>query len=496
MTDVVVVGSGPGGLAAAVTCARAGLDVLVLEAEPEPGGGMRTENVEGLDVDVCSAVHPLALASPFFRAFDLAARGVELALPEASFAHPLDHEDAVIAWHDLERTAAELETPGWLRTFAPLVARADAVVELAMSDHRELPLAMPDGAEGEERMAIRAMLAPTLALARGMVGALASRRWGPRADALFSGVAAHATSSPRSLAWSAGGLLLATLAHSAGWPVPVGGSRAIADALLADLAAHGGRVETGRGVHSLADLPAAKAFLWDTSPAKVAQVYGSRLGAREGVLGRTGPGKIGAATVELTIDGEIPWADPRVARAGTVHLGGSGPRVRRAERIAAAGFNPRRPYVLLVDPAAAVPGRVVGGKRHIGAYAHVPVGSGLDPAEAVLEQIERFAPDARDVVVDVRSTPASELSRHNANLVGGDIAGGAFGLLGLVSRPTVLRDPYVTGAPGVYLCSSSVPPGPGVHGMTGWHAARRALGDVFHLPPPPLHPTPTPHPPK
>lgn len=483
MTDVVVVGSGPGGLAAAVTCARAGLEVLVLEAKDEPGGGMRSRVVDGLEVDECSAVHPLALASPFFQALDLPARGLELVVPEASFAHPLDGGRAAVAWHDVERTAAELDSPTWARTFGPLVRRSKEVVALALGDHRGLPRA-PGGGRGP---GLGAVAGGALALASGFAQAALSRSWGREAEALFSGVAAHVTTGP-GIPWTAGGVLLTTLAHAGGWPVPVGGSRAIAEVLLEDLRAHGGRVELGREVRSLGDLPPARATLWDTSPEAVARIYGARLGPRERAWRRSGLGRIGAATVELVVDGPIPWADPRVGHAPTVHLGGSAAQVRRAERLARAGHLPRRPYVLLVDPAAAVPGRAVAGRRPVGAYAHVPIGAHADPLDAVVGQIERFAPGVRDVIVSARSTPAAQLEAHNPNLRGGDIAGGALGLLGLVSRPTVLRDPFSAGVPGVYLCSSSVPPGPGVHGMTGWHAARRALREVFGLEPPSLAP--------
>lgn len=485
--DVVVIGSGPNGLAAAVTAARAGLDVLVLEAQPTAGGGARTlPDEHGLMHDVCSAVHPLAWASPFFREFDLAARGVELLAPEISYAHPLPSGSAALAFHDLARTAAELGHDGdrWAAWFGPL-------------------------AHGWEQMAgalLGRSVRPTSAAIRTALLALTQARGAgpfrtPEAQALLAGVAAHTSTPLPSLAAGGTATLLGALAHGpGGWPVPRGGSQAIVNALVMDLNAHGGRVELGREVRRRTDLPPARGYIFDTSPDVADRILGVADRGEAGALRakarqrtqtartRCGPGHAGAARVDLVLDGPVPWQHARVGAAGTVHLGGWRSELVEAEGVVASGQHAERPVVLLSDPAIADPGRIVGGLRPVWTYAHVPLGSTRDVTEDVLAQIERFAPGVRDRVVSARCIPAAEMSGHNANLADGDIAGGRVTVPRVIFGPRLGRSPWATHDNAAVLASASTPPGPGVHGMGGWFAARRLLRRGFGLPVPSLAP--------
>ena len=528
--DVVVVGSGPNGLAAAVTLARAGLGVLVLEASSTPGGGARTQSLglaDGLTHDLCSAVHPLALASPFFQAFDLASRGVELVLPDVQYAHPLDGARAGIAYRDLERTAEGLgdDAGAWRSLLGPLASAPAEVVSLVLGDRRlglagvRLPVggatrdagssvAAGPGAAASPDADRLATARVALHLGRTLVEQ-GSRLWGARfsgdvAPALLTGVAAHAITRLPSLAAAGTALLLGSLAHASGWPIPRGGSQAITDALLADLLAHGGQVRTGvtvrRGgrpgaagteagtVH--ADLPPARAYVFDTSPRAALQILGDRMPpAAARALGRFRYGNA-AAKVDYVLSGPVPWAHAEVGRAGTVHVGGSRADLARAEWEVSRGHHAARPVVLASDPTVVDAGRSSGGLRPLWTYAHVPAGSDVDPTEAVTAQIERFAPGFRDVVVASRSVTARGMAEHNANYVGGDIAAGAVTPWQMVARPTPWLAPYGTGVEGAYLCSASTPPGPGVHGLGGWYAARRVLRDRFGIHTlPPLAPT-------
>jgi phytoene dehydrogenase-like protein len=480
MNDVVVVGSGPNGLAAGVTLARLGLSVTVLEAQPTPGGGARTLDLglaDGVVHDVCSAVHPMAWASPFFRAFDLPAHGVELLTPEVSYAQPLPGGRAGIAYRDLDRTVDRLgvDGPAWRRLLGPLAARWDAVAGVAMGDKRSLP----PGADDVGGLVTAARFGAGL-LEQG------TRAWGARfrtaeAAALLTGVGAHAITPLPSLAAAGTALLLATLGHAgAGWPIPRGGSGAITAALLADLGAHGGTVVTDHPVRTRADLPPARAYLFDTDPTTLVRVLGADLRpARRRALTAFPRGNA-AAKVDLVLSGPVPWADPEVGLAGTVHVGGTRAEMVRAEAAVAAGRHAEAPMCLVSDPAVVDATREVRGLRPLWAYAHVPAGSTRDVTPDVLRQLERFAPGVRDVVVASRCIPAAEMAHHNPSLVGGDIAGGSPDLWRMIARPTPTANPYRQ-AGGVYLCSASTPPGPGVHGMAGYHAARRAAREVFGL---------------
>lgn len=468
---MAVVGSGPNGLAAAVTLAAAGLSVEVFEAEARAGGGCRTAEltVPGFRHDVCSGAHPMAMASPFFRAFDPAAHGVELLRPEASYAHPLDGSRAGVAWRDLERTVEGLGTdgPAWRSLFGPLVRSWEGVVGAAMSDLRRLP---PDPVT-------------TLRFAVRMVEQ-ASPLWNSRfsadiAPALFSGVAAHAISSPRAVPAVGAGLLLGTLAHVDGWVIPRGGSQAIVDALVAELERLGGRVHTGQRVNSLAEVGRAKAVLLDTSPAELVRLAGDRLPARYArQLGKFRYGNA-ACKVDFALSGPVPWAAEDCARAGTLHLIGSRAEVMAAEGAVAAGLHAERPYVLAIQPGVVDDARAPAGKHTFYTYAHVPNGSERDITDQVIAQVERFAPGFRDLIIAHHTCTAADLPRHNANYLGGDISAGAMTVKQMLLRPAPRWNPYATPLPGVYLCSSSTPPGGGVHGMCGLTAARHVLRREF-----------------
>lgn len=474
--NAAIVGAGPNGLAAAVTLARAGIPVTVFEAAETVGGGTRTTEIvqPGVLHDVCSAIHPMALGTEFFRDFEIARR-VEFAVPDASYANPLDgaHGDrAAIAYRDLARTRDELGRDGaaYARLYRPVLDRLEGVIDFALGGSF---LRWPQSVSAAVTMALRTAEQGT-------------PFWGARfqeeaAPALISGVAAHSIGRMPNLATAGVGVVLGALGHATGWPVPIGGSRVISDALVEDLLSHGGRIEVDHEVTHLRELDAFDVKMFDTSTRGFLSIAGDEVpDAYRRALTRFRFGD-GATKVDFVLDGPIPWRDPRVHAAPTVHLGGSRPEAAFAEREVARGRHPAHPFVLLAQPTEFDPQRNPAGVNAVWSYTHVPHGSDVDMVPAVIAQIERFAPGFRDRILAVHQTSAADLSQYNRNYVGGDFSAGAVTLRQLLSRPIVSAEPWRTPMRGVYLCSSATPPGPGVHGLSGWYAARTALRHEFGL---------------
>ncbi len=468
--DAIVVGAGPNGLAAAIELARAGRSVRIYEAADTVGGGVRSAELTlpGFVHDPCASVHPLSLASPLFRDLALERHGLEWVHPDAPVAHALAPGRSVVLPRDLEGDALDAalgrDTDAWRRIFGALVRDWERLVPMLLSPVLRVP----------RHPLLMARFGLPAALPAGALARLAFRE--PATRALFAGMAAHSMLPLHAPLSASFGLVLGLLAHAVGWPVARGGSGAIGAALEAEARALGVEIETSHRVASLDHLPAARAYVLDLTPRQVLEVAGDRLpaGYRRRLEGfRYGPGVF---KVDWALDGPIPWADPETARAGTVHLGGPMREIVASEAAVSRGRHADRPFVLLVQPTIADPSRAPEGKHVAWAYCHVPNGSTVHMTGAIEAQVERFAPGFGDLVLARATKDATAMEAWDANYVGGDINGGIADWRQLLFRPVVRWNPYTTPDPAIYLCSSSTPPGGGVHGMGGRHAANAALG--------------------
>lgn len=465
--DAAVIGAGPNGLSAAIEIARNGRSVTVYEANDTIGGGCRTGELTlpGFRHDICSAFHPMGAASPFFRSLDLGRDGLEWIEPSSALAHPLDDGTAVLLDRSLEATASGLgvDAHAYLRLIVPLVGHWDKLAADALAPLLRVP---------RHPFVLARLGLPGLLPAR-MLARRAFR--GVRARALFGGLAAHSVQPLDAPLTGSFALMFAVTAHVASWPVARGGSQAVADALAARVRSLGGTIEIGRRVTRLDELPAARAYLCDITPRQLERIAGTRLtdGYRARLRSfRYGPGVF---KLDYALDGPVPWRAKDCLRAGTVHVGGTLDEIAESEAAVAAGRIPERPFVLVGQQSLFDPSRAPAGKQTLWTYCHVPNGSTVDMTSRVEAQIERFAPGFRDLILQRSVMTPVDIERHNENYIGGDIAAGANTFFQVMARPFLKLDPYSTSANDIFICSASTPPGGGVHGMCGYHAARAAL---------------------
>lgn len=469
--DAVIVGSGPNGLAAAILLQQNGLSVLIIEGKNQIGGGLSTEELTlpGFYHDVCSAVHPLAAASPFLKTLPLEQHGLEYIYPDIAAAHPLDDGTAAILKRSVTGTAALLgeDKSAYLSLIQPLVDSWDAIASEVLA-----PLHFPLHPVQLGKFGLKALTSAS---------GLSKHFKTEAARALFGGMAAHSIQPLTNTATSAIALVLMINGHLKGWPVPKGGSKNIALALASYFKALGGKIETNIYVTSLSQLPPSKIVLFDITPRQLLTIAGHKFSSiYKWQLERYRYG-MGVFKIDWALDGIIPFKAEFARQAGTLHLGGTYQEIEQSEALTSKGHQSERPFVLLAQQSVFDKTRAPAGKHTGWAYCHVPNGSGRDMTEIIENQVERFAPGFRERILARHTLNPSQLENYNHNYIGGDINGGIIDLAQLFTRPALRSSPYRTSVKGMYICSSSTPPGGGVHGMCGYHAAKRALKDVFNI---------------
>ncbi|RCH56043.1 FAD-dependent oxidoreductase [Mucilaginibacter hurinus] len=469
--DAIVVGSGPNGLAAAILMQQQGLSVLVLEAKPTIGGGLRTAELTlpGFKHDICSAVHPLAYGSPFFKTLPLANHGLQYIFPEIDAAHPFDDGTAAVVTRSVAETARSLgaDEQTYLDIMRPIVKNWPGLAADVLG-----PLTFPAKPFALAAFGLLAMQPSTM---------LAKRFKTKEGKGLFAGMAAHSIQPLSNIATSAIGLVLMANAHLGGWPIPKGGSQTIADALAAYFISLGGKIEVNTYVKSLAQLPSSHTVLFDITPKQLMQIAGHKFSALyKWQLERYRYGD-GVFKIDWALDEPIPFTAEGCRKAGTLHLGGTFEEIVASEKASGHGHHYEKPYVLLSQQSIFDDTRAPAGKHSAWAYCHVPNGSIRDMSDIIENQVERFAPGFKDIILAKHTFNTAQMENHNPNYIGGDINGGIIDIGQLFTRPALRLSPYKTSAKGLYICSSSTPPGGGVHGMCGYHAAKRALKDVFGI---------------